>query len=96
MLLQRYRSRHGHPPSQPIVNLFLGIARRLTQLDHAGFDWRHWGRSLRAKKGGYAVQRKYRLEGRNAGAIASVRNRAIRKRALLPFERHGMANLDGI
>ena len=31
-----------------------------------------WGRSMHAKKGGYAVQRKYRMEGRNplAGVTA--------------------------
>jgi hypothetical protein len=30
-----------------------------------------WGRSMRAKRGGYAVQRKYRLEGRHPTAKAT-------------------------
>lgn len=69
-----------------------------------------WGRSRRAKKGGLAVQRRYRLEGRNPTARATHASKWIRKarkrqreealeRARLGLpepSRHGFTNMVGI
>jgi hypothetical protein len=38
-----------------------------------------WGRSMRAKKGGYAVQRRFRREGRNPTARATHMSKWVRK-----------------
>jgi hypothetical protein len=38
-----------------------------------------WGRSMMAKKGGYAVQQRYKLEGRNPTARATHMSKMIRK-----------------
>lgn len=35
-----------------------------------------WGRSMQAKKGGYAAQRRYRMEGRNPAEVATWVHRA--------------------
>ena len=58
-----------------------------------------WGRMMRAMKGGYAVQRRYRLEGRRPTEIATQVHRANararkdakdrERRGLPPRSRHG-------
>jgi hypothetical protein len=67
-----------------------------------------WGRSMRAKKGGYTVQRRYKFEGRNPTARARHMLKWIRKTRKLRHEqaeerarlglpepaRHGFTNMD--
>lgn len=99
-LVRDYKRKRGHMPSAPIYALLGGNAKRLATAEAAGMDWSRWGRSMLAKRGGYAVQRKFRAEGRNVGAYAariSLQKRAATKRARQPgFARSWFTNLDGI
>jgi hypothetical protein len=80
-LLAKYLSRH--PNAQPwLYPILVGNARRLALNPPSSA----WGRSMRAKKGGHAVQRLYILEGRTGprhpahyAAIVSAGNRKWRK-----------------
>jgi hypothetical protein len=58
-LLDKFLARHSDCPAwlHPIL---VGNARRLALNPPSSA----WGRSMRAKKGGYATQRRYRIEGR--------------------------------
>lgn len=63
-----------------------------------------WGRSMRAKKGGYAVQRLYRMQGRvglNHPARLVAQSRAKRQAAIKEARkpgavRHWFGNLTGV
>ena len=63
-----------------------------------------WGRSMRAKKGGYAVQRKYRMEGRVgekhpariAAKIRAKQQAAIKESRKPDAVRHWFGDLRGI
>jgi len=58
-----------HPnPAQWLYPILVGQARKLALNPPTSA----WGRSMRAKKGGYAVQRRYRLEGRHPTARATL------------------------
>jgi hypothetical protein len=87
--------RWGHNLTSWRFAILVGQARRLAlnPPDSA------WGRSMAAKKGGYAVQRKYQEEGRRPTEIASqvhcanarMRKEAARRKreGLPPPSRHG-------
>lgn len=88
------------------MGILVGVARRLALNPPTAA----WGRSMHAKRGGYAVQRRYVLEGRTgprhparkaARVSAQRRNRrkAQKERERLgypPPETHGSTNMDGI
>ena len=88
------------------MGILVGVARRLALNPPTAA----WGRSMHAKRGGYAVQRKYVLEGRTgprhparkaARVSAQRRNRrkAQKERERLgypPPDTHGFTNMDGI
>jgi hypothetical protein len=57
--------------------ILVGQAKRLARTTPE--DRSQWGRSMRAKKGGYAVQRRYKVEGRNPTTRATHMSRWIRK-----------------
>jgi hypothetical protein len=59
--------RRGRPLKPWLLALYVGQAKRLA-LHPPTSDWGRW---MRARKGGLAVQRKYRLEGRDTTAIAT-------------------------
>jgi hypothetical protein len=61
------RRAQGLPLPPWLRAIYYGQAKRLA-LHPPSSDW---GRSMRAKKGGYAVQIKYRCEGRNPTAMAT-------------------------
>jgi hypothetical protein len=86
--------------------ILCGQARRLARTTSE--ERSKWGRSMQAKKGGYAVQRQYRNEGRNPTARATHMSKWIRKTRKLRREqaeerarlglpeppRHGFTNMD--
>jgi hypothetical protein len=57
--LNRFLLRHANP-SPWLYPILVGNARRLALNPPSSA----WGRSMRAKKGGYATQRRYLIEGR--------------------------------
>ena len=59
--LRRFCNRRGGNPPQWLFAIYVGQAKRLAlnPPDSA------WGRSMHARRGGRAVQRRYRLEGRH-------------------------------
>jgi hypothetical protein len=57
---------------QWLFALYVGQARRLA-LNPPTYEWSRW---MNAKKGGYAVQRQYRHEGRHPTEIATQVHRA--------------------
>jgi hypothetical protein len=95
MWLWRFRQRWGKNMPQWRLALLVGQAKRLARNPPTSES----GRRMRAKKGGYAVQRRYRMEGRNPTETATQVHRANarmrkeaerRKRAgLSPRARHG-------
>jgi hypothetical protein len=60
------RKRQGKPVKGSVLPILVGQARRLAKNPPSS----SWGRSMQAKKGGYAVQRRYREEGRDPTAKA--------------------------
>src|ERR1039457_1917902 len=79
--LNRFLLRHPNP-STWLYPILVGNARRLALNPPSPA----WGRSMRAKKGGYATQRRYRMEGRTGprhpahyAAIVSASKRKWRK-----------------
>jgi hypothetical protein len=58
-LLAKFLRRHPDCPAW-LYPILVGNARRLALNPPSSA----WGRSMRAKKGGYATQRRYRIEGR--------------------------------
>jgi hypothetical protein len=77
---RRRAAKHGRVPAW-LHAIYCGQAKSVALHPRDGA----WGRWMRAKRGGYAVQRKYRAEGRNptakATAMATYLRRA-RKRQL--------------
>lgn len=59
--LKRFRARWGRNMPPWRLAILVAQARRLALHPPTSA----WGRSMRAKRGGYAVQREYRAEGRN-------------------------------
>jgi len=57
-LMEKGRSERGSVPPW-LFALYVGQSKRLALNPPSSA----WGRSMRAKKGGYAVQRRYRMEG---------------------------------
>jgi hypothetical protein len=84
--------------TRPRYALLCGQARRLARTTPE--ERSRWGRSMLSKRGGLAVQRRYRLEGRHPTAIATdcrVRQQAAVRRTRQPgFRRTWTGNLDGI
>jgi len=72
--------------------LLVGQAKRLTLNPPTS----EWGRSMRAKKGGYAVQRKYQIEGKHPTAAATrarlMKHQLAKKKAAAKEKRweHGV------
>lgn len=80
--ISRRKARRGYVP-QWLVPIFVGIAKRLA-LDPPTSAW---GRSMLAKRGGYAVQRSYLRDGRTGArhpalfaSLCSAEQRSIRKK----------------
>lgn len=73
--INRREATHGGVPAW-LFAIYVGQARRLALNPPTPA----WGRSMRAKKGGYAVQRRYRLEGRHPTARATL-CRVVKQRA---------------
>jgi hypothetical protein len=67
--------RRGRPLQSWYVAILRGQAKRLALNPPTS----EWGRSMASKKGGYAVQRRYKLEGRNPTARATHMSKWIRK-----------------
>jgi len=59
--LERFLLRWGNNVPHWRFAILVGQAKRLALHPPSSF----WGRSMHAKRGGYAVQRRYRVEGRN-------------------------------
>ena len=70
--LEERRRQRGRPRSPWLFALYVGQAKRLALHPPSSA----WGRSMRAKKGGLAVQQKYRWEGRNRSATGASMARA--------------------
>jgi hypothetical protein len=66
------RRRRREPTTGWVLPILVGQARRLATNPPTS----SWGRSMQAKKGGYAVQRRYRAEGRDPTAKADFIRRA--------------------
>lgn len=102
---QRRRAR-GLAMESWLIGIYCGQAKRLALNPPSPA----WGKSMLAKRGGYAVQRRYILEGRTGprhpaqkAARVSAQRRNERKRedererlGYPPPARHGFTNLEGI
>jgi hypothetical protein len=73
----RYRARHHRRVPNWCHAILVAKARRFA-VDPPGSAW---GRSMRAKKGGHAVQRRYRAEGRHPTAKATAVRESRRGRS---------------
>jgi hypothetical protein len=73
--IKRREATHGGVPGW-LFAIYVGQAKRLALNPPTSA----WGRSMLAKRGGLAVQRRYRLEGRDATARAT-RCRVIKQNA---------------
>jgi hypothetical protein len=73
--IKRQEATHGGVPGW-LFAIYCGQAKRLALSPPTS----SWGRSMLAKRGGLAVQRRYRLEGRDATARAT-RCRALKQNA---------------
>ncbi|PSH05052.1 MAG: hypothetical protein CXZ00_02525 [Acidobacteria bacterium] len=67
-LLER-RKRQGKPTPQWTFAILVGQAKRLASQSKE--ERSAWGRSMLAKRGGYAVQQRYRIEGKHPAAKAT-------------------------
>jgi hypothetical protein len=74
-LCKPWRERRSLPGY--VYGILCGQAKRLARTTPE--ERSKWGRSMRAKKGGYAVQRRYKLEGRNPTACATHMSKCIRE-----------------
>jgi hypothetical protein len=98
-LMQKGRAERGTVP-QWLFAIYVGQARRLALNPPTSA----WGRSMLAKRGGLAVQRKYRSEGRvgpRHPARLAAKSRAKRQAAIKEARkpgatRHWFGNLRGI
>jgi hypothetical protein len=73
--ITRREATHGSVPGW-LFAIYVGQAKRLALNPPTSF----WGRSMLARRGGLAVQRRYRLEGRDATARAT-RCRVLKQNA---------------
>jgi len=73
--VKRREATHGGVPGW-LFAIYCGQAKRLAMNPPTS----SWGRSMHAKRGGLAVQRRYRLEGRDATARAT-RCRVLKQNA---------------
>lgn len=73
--IKRREATHGGVPDW-LFAIYVGQAKRLALNPPTS----SWGRSMLAKRGGLAVQRRYRLEGRDATARAT-RCRVLKQNA---------------
>jgi len=73
--VKRREATHGNVPAW-LFAIYVGQAKRLALNPPTS----SWGRSMLAKRGGLAVQRRYRLEGRHPTARATLW-RAVKQRA---------------
>ncbi len=73
--LRRFCNRRGGNPPRWLFAIYVAQAKRLAlnPPDAA------WGRSMLARRGGRAVQRRYRLEGRHPTEKATQRRLALQK-----------------
>ena len=96
--LKAQRKAKGLNTPRWVYAILVGQAKRLAKT--SAEERSAWGRSMLAKRGGYAVQRKFRQEDRNIQAYATrcrVQKQAAVKRARQPGSRRGWSgNLDGI
>ena len=107
MWLHRFceRWRHDLPPYR--FAILVGQAKRLAQTSPE--ERSAWGRKMLAKRGGKAVQRRYRAEGRvgkqhpahyaafvNASRRRWKKTSQERERQGITAPRHGFTNLQGI
>jgi hypothetical protein len=98
-LMQKGRAERGIVPPW-LFGIYVGQARRLALNPPTPA----WGRSMLAKRGGYAVQRKYRVEDRvgprhpaRLAAKSRAKRQASIKEARKPGAvRHWFADLTGI
>jgi hypothetical protein len=98
-LMQKGKRERGSVPRW-LFPIYVGQARRLALNPPTSA----WGRSMRAKKGGYAVQRRYRMEGRVglkhpariAAKIRAKQQAAIREARKPDAVRHSFGDLTGI
>lgn len=98
-LMEKGRAERGSVP-QWLSAIYVGQARRLALNPPTPA----WGRSMLARRGGLAVQRRYRAEGRvglKHPAQLAARSRAKRQAAIkearkLGATRHWFGNLTGI
>jgi hypothetical protein len=78
--------------------LYVGQAKRLARISPEQRS--AWGRSMLAERGGLAVQRSYRLEGRRPTANATqcrvARQGAVKAARQPDFQRAWISNMDGI
>jgi hypothetical protein len=67
--LNVFLQRHPHYPAH-LYPILMGQARRLAKQTPEQLS--KWGRQMHAKRGGYAVQRRYQAEGRHPTAYATL------------------------
>lgn len=91
----RRRARFGHVPRW-LFAIYVGQAKRLALNPPTAT----WGRSMLARRGGYAAQQRFRMEGRDLQRQATrcrVAKLAAIKRMRQPgAPRHSFGNLTGI
>lgn len=91
----RRKARFGDVPGW-LFAIYVGQAKRLALNPPTAA----WGRSMLARRGGYAAQRRFRMEGRDIQAHATrcrVTKQAAIKRMRQPgASRHSFGNLTGI
>jgi len=78
-LREQGQARRGSVP-QWLFAIYVGQARRLA-LNPPTYEWSCW---MNAKKGGYAVQRLYRMQGRDPTEVATLAHRANARRTSRP------------
>ena len=86
--LWRWCQKWGRNLPQWRFAILVGQAKRLALNPPTS----EWGRRMRAKKGGYAVQRRYRMEGRDPTELATLvhRNNARMRRDAQERQRKGL------
>jgi len=94
-LMQKGRAERGGVPRW-LFALYVGQAKRLARTTPE--ERRKWGRSMLGRRGGLAVQRRYRQEGRhptaNATLCRTTQQRAV-KATRQPGFRRTWTNLEG-
>ena len=107
MWLHKFCERWGHDLPPYRFAILVGQAERLAWTSPA--ERSAWGRKMLAKRGGYAVQQRYRAEGRtgaphpahHAARVSASKRRwkktvKERERQGIKPHRHGFGNLQGI